>query len=277
MRRQKQHSASVLALWSLEPQRAFVELTPEEQHERVSALSHRLASMKQGADNEEILQMAGVLRGGQALASLATFAASDASRLRLTLSVITRLSRLGLSQGLCLSSEVRTTVVSGLLASEEDDEMAACALPCAFQLSDNEHMLRALCASATVITPLLVQWLLASDAASPGPERGHANHVSYPHYWRDAHLSAEMARCAARLMRNMRSHADRRQASIRVLSATAHPIAAPSGAEPDNDNSTGARSARQRLKVWLRGKRRHRALPSDPVLASPTDRTLVQV
>ena len=142
----------------------------------------------------------------------------------------------------------------GLIESDSNEPLAACALPCAYYLCESDVLLRSLRAAAPRVLPILIRWLLAGDAASlaashrasDGNRRRATPHVLVPGFCTDAEVdhasslglgltptlslalnlaplphphqvAAERARCAAMLLENMRANEALRNASIRML------------------------------------------------------------
>jgi len=253
------HVGSLMALASLDqPGGVFSEhedgvLVRAEQRKHLLSFVQSLAALTPGADDDAIFHLAHALRGSTALMTLTSLADRSAVDQRLSLSVLSNLCRLGLGHMICQLAPVRAVIIRGLLAGDTDEETAACALPCAFLLCDDDLMLRALRGSSDLITPILIRWVLAGDATISRPKvnlGGSARaahkrcsrvanvpHLACPHFWVDAEMAAEMARCAAVLLRNMRASQELGRASVRVL-REAGPV-------------DGSWSATERLSRWL--------------------------
>lgn len=229
-------------------------LVRAEQRKHLLSFVQSLAALTPGTDDDAIFHLAHALHGSTALMTLTSLADRSAVDQRLSLSVLSNLCRLGLGHMICQLAPVRAVIIQGLLAGDIDEETAACALPCAFLLCDDDLMLRALRASSDLITPILIRWVLAGDATISRPKvslgaSARAAHKrcsrvasSVPHLaclpaWVDAEMAAEMARCAAVLLRNMRASQELGRASVRVL-REAGPV-------------DGSWSAAERLSRWL--------------------------
>ena len=91
-------------------------------------------------------------------------------------------------------------------------------------------------ATESTTQPSWPSWQSPRSVAACSRQAGPAvPHVTVPEYFGDAEHSAQMARCAATILKNIRASKRRRHASISML----------------RDRSHESQSARNRLAVWL--------------------------